>query len=343
MRDPVLVVKLASLGDILQATALLPAFSNQPVDWLVYSDQAKALAGNPFIRHVIAIPRGILGVLWVPFKVKKGQYCQVIIAHRHRLLAVLFRWMGVPKRVGFVTPGCSNRWLTDAVSFDLSKSRLQRFEALAAAAGATVSAMRPSRLIYKGKSRLPDIPGWHVPDPYVVICPFGACNRDSEMPTRRWPYFPDLIRQLLLRYPRYHYVIDGLAADCSKLRTPQWQALFAEGHVHDWAGRLSIDYLACVLSHASLMIGNDSFPLFLAVSQATPAVGIFGPTSGHLIMDGFSDVMICQSSLACSPCYDPLHVSTTLAYQCPFLGECMHRISPENVVTAASCFLARST
>lgn len=70
------------------------------------------------------------------------------------------------------------------------------------------------------------------------------------------------------------------------------------------AGKTSIGQLAALLAHATLVLGVDSGPLHLAVSQGVPSLHLFGP-SDPLRFAPWGDPLrhvVLHSELACRPC-----------------------------------------
>jgi lipopolysaccharide heptosyltransferase II len=70
------------------------------------------------------------------------------------------------------------------------------------------------------------------------------------------------------------------------------------------AGRTSLDELAVIMSRSRLVIGVDSGPLHLAVSQGTPTIHLFGPTD-HRLFGPWGDPskhVVITADMSCSPC-----------------------------------------
>jgi ADP-heptose:LPS heptosyltransferase len=102
------------------------------------------------------------------------------------------------------------------------------------------------------------------------------------------------------------------------------------------AGKTDVGQLTALLGQCALVLGVDSGPLHLAVSQGTPSVHLFGP-SDHERFGPWGDParhLVLRSGLFCSPC--------GVFAACPrgTAGpECMAAISPATVITAARSLL----
>jgi lipopolysaccharide heptosyltransferase II len=99
-------------------------------------------------------------------------------------------------------------------------------------------------------------------------------------------------------------------------------------------GRTTLKESAAVMRVAALVISNDSGPMHIAISQKTPTIALFGPTSPHITGPyGNSDYEILHKWLDCEvPCY----VSCE-KYRC------MEAISVDDVMDAIRRLIKRQT
>lgn len=144
------------------------------------------------------------------------------------------------------------------------------------------------------------------------------------MPSRVWPGYQELIRLMIDAYPMHQIVLTGGPSDRGFL--DKFAHLFGE-QVGVFQG--SFDELAVLLESAVCFIGNDSFPLFMAIAIKCKAFAIFGPTDSNRVVGPYQDVFFLQSNVPCSPCYNPLEGLKNVAYRCPYAFKCMTSISPK--------------
>jgi heptosyltransferase-2/heptosyltransferase-3 len=144
---------------------------------------------------------------------------------------------------------------------------------------------------------------------------------------------------------RWAAVADTLAAPGVRLLLtggPGEEALVAEVAAHmrepalALAGQTSVGQLAALLGRAALVLGVDSGPLHIAVSQGTPSVHLFGPSDQRRFGPWGDPArhVVLSASLFCSPC--------GVFAACPrgTAGpECMAAIGAERVVAAARALL----
>jgi ADP-heptose:LPS heptosyltransferase len=164
---------------------------------------------------------------------------------------------------------------------------------------------------------------------YLIIAPFGGKNKFSEMPTRCWPYFQELFIKIEQELPQYKIYLTG-----SKEEQKAMAKLISQDckKIINLAGKLNFDELGLLLKNAKLFLGNDSFPLFMAVSQNIPIIGLFGPTDAKKIIAQYPKARFIQGKTKCSPCYNPILATKSLAYHCPYSAECMKSIKVNDVL-----------
>jgi ADP-heptose:LPS heptosyltransferase len=85
-----------------------------------------------------------------------------------------------------------------------------------------------------------------------------------------------------------------------------------------------IKYLGALIQKCSLVIGNDSGPLHIAVSVGTPTLGIYGPTNPNLQGPyGDKNLSIVKEDLSCLYCN---------LLECDIGNICMTELSKEKII-----------
>ena len=99
--------------------------------------------------------------------------------------------------------------------------------------------------------------------PYVVLCPFAhGLTRDNK--SKKWPYWQDLVKEIAHLNPIICPGPNEIA---------QAQQYFPEAQLRFG---LSLYEYARLLSHAKLVIANDSGPMHMAAALNTTTIGLFG-------------------------------------------------------------------
>lgn len=160
--------------------------------------------------------------------------------------------------------------------------------------------------------------------PYAVIAPA------SQWATKRWTKTGFAKLSHLLSERALNVYIVGTKAEADYcLEVERLSADYgARVDIRSLAGRTSLLELHAVLSHAEVVIANDSGPMHMATAAGRPVVAIFGPTTLDLGFRPWSELSyISQKDLACRPCGKHGH------NVCPIkTHECMKSITANDIV-----------
>ena len=89
-------------------------------------------------------------------------------------------------------------------------------------------------------------------------------------------------------------------------------------------GKTTVNQLACLIKKCAVFISPDSAPLYVAASQDTPSIALFGPTDPKRHVSMAKDYVVIKKDLPCSPCYKS---------KCK-TKKCMELIKPQEVLEA---------
>lgn len=164
---------------------------------------------------------------------------------------------------------------------------------------------------------------------WVALVPGGARNVLRENALRRWPVeaYADVARRLAAQGHRV--VLVGDAADA-------WvRPHFADVPVEDRLGAHTLEETLAVLRDADLVISHDTGPMHLARAVRAPLIALFGPTSPRdlLLPDDRTVVLWGGADLACRPCYDGRDFADCAS------NVCIREITPDRVLAEAGRFL----
>ena len=321
------------IGDFVRghtAVKLLRArFPGRPIDMLATATVAPLLDYMPGIRKgiVVDLPRKRLALgqhRALAERLRAEGYGHALVMPRTWKSALAPYLAGIPLRTGFV--GEARFGLINDLRF--GERRLPRMAdrcaALALSAGATLPAEWPMPEL---RVPAPELTAWRQrlglaadSRPVLAFAP-GAVG-----PSKRWPYYADLARRLAGEGGRV-WVVGGpgekdLAAEMAR-----------SGDIRDLTGP-DLRNAILALAAADVVVSNDSGLLHVAAALATPAIGIFGPTSPwHWApLNPIAAVIETHSKLPCRPCHKPI---CRLQHH-----RCMRDISVEQVAVAAGDALA---
>lgn len=360
-RPRILVVKLATLGDLLLATPALRAlrlrYPSARIDLLTTPAAAPLLADSSLVDHVHILnkyafdtPRALLRQPWhlLPTlrqlaALRRTAYGAVLLPHhltlgfgriKYRLLLKAF----APR----LTAGLDNGWgsFLDLRVPDNGFGARHEAEYCQEVAQAVDAALPPGergiRLADLGWSDVCAPPASH---PHYAAPPVIALHPGSGSYSlaRRWPLdrYAELSRGLNETYGARLLLVGGPE------ERPLVQSLLDLLGQPDWAedatGAHSPHQLALRLSTCALFVGNDSFPMHLAAAVGIPTVAIFGPSNadawGPYVPDAPERARIVRrTDLACMPCIYRGHALGT-PQGCP-PRTCLTELSVASVLRA---------
>ncbi|MEK6557625.1 MAG: glycosyltransferase family 9 protein [Candidatus Margulisiibacteriota bacterium] len=329
----ILIIKLASLGDVLHATPLVRSLaSSHEVYFLTFKGHEKLLMNNPHLKRVFTLHqmdswmvlpwRLVLNAL-VILRLCFARIDISINLHKKYILNKLMKGIGIKNRFGLLKEGddSSEAGLSDGIVFNQKEHHILQHLKFAELCK---TAPRGTAMEYVPCQRKMILP---VQAPYMVLCAGGGKNKWASMSNKVWPKenFVELIRML---GETVQVVLIGgsqdLALHQESIRT------LSPRTVHDFTNQLDFDELFYLIKGSKLYLGNDSFLLHFASTTNVSTLGLFGPTKGTLLSPlGARDYFI-QSSADCSPCYDANQALQSSSYSCAD-NQCMKQLSVKTV------------
>jgi heptosyltransferase-2/heptosyltransferase-3 len=360
------VIKPDHLGDVLLSTPALRLLRQQcphtHIVMLVGPWSAFLLARNPHIDTVLTVPfpgfqRGAarrsplapyLLLLRTAALLRAGHFdIGLLLRDDHWWGAALLLLAGIPHRVGYAVPECSP-FLNEALPWH-PQQHVTR-QALAVVRRAGSDATRPSIPKQPHTSLVNDAASPAVLPLHFTPAPADAAWADIWLhqhdigeherlivlhpgtggAAKLWqPEHWAQTANRLAAHPHLRLLLTGGPGE-EALVQPIARLLEREPLI--LVGKTSVGQLAAVLGRAALVMGVDSGPLHLAVSQGTPSLHLFGASDAERFGpwgDSTRHVVLC-AGLWCSPCgvfaACPRHTSPP---------ECMQQITVEQVVQTA--------
>ncbi len=103
--------------------------------------------------------------------------------------------------------------------------------------------------------------------PFAILIPFATGTLEGN--SKAWPGFPALCRQLAERMPVL--LVPGPGAETARAHTDYPTARSLDD--------VPLDVYAALLSHASLVVANDTGPGHVAAAVGAPLLSVLGPTN----------------------------------------------------------------
>ncbi len=348
-----LVVKPDHLGDVLLSTPALRLLRQQHPDahivLLVGPWGAPLLAHNPDIDAVLtlpfpgferaAVPRSLLRpyllLLRYALLLRAGRFdAALLLRDDHWWGAALLLLAGIPVRVGYAVPECSP-FLSHALAWrpeeHVTRQALALVGALKSTAGPLPSGeiapplrFEPAPADRAWAARWLAEQGMGADERLIILHPGTGGAAKLWLP-ERWA----AVASRLLEQPALRLLLTGGPGEAALVQQVA-QALEQPPLV--LVGATSVGQLAALLQQAALVLGVDSGPLHLAVSQRTPSLHLFGPgDAGRFGPWGDSTRhVVLRAGLWCSPC--GVFAACPRATDPP---ECMQQLTVEQVLEAA--------
>lgn len=156
---------------------------------------------------------------------------------------------------------------------------------------------------------------------YIVINPNTSDLREE----RRWEKsnFIQLIQRIVKELPQYEILLIGSKSEKDYVDTIH--SVINHPSVINTAGKTSLDQLISIISHARLLITNDTGPMHLAFCTKSPVVCLYGPSAPEKYIKNDSTYII-YHRLYCSPCVHDFEVAP-----CNGDNQCMKLIQVSEV------------
>jgi ADP-heptose:LPS heptosyltransferase len=269
----ILLWKIGALGDVVMTTPLVRqlrrALPGADIDYLVGTNCAAVLQGNPHLSRVIPFDESIL-YRRQPARLREltaalHGYDVVFVLDKHWAFGWLARLAGVPQRVGFRRRAVEGWAHTHAAAYGGLRHEIDCYLDLAEAAGLPVD--REDRAL-----ELPAAEPVAVPDAYVVAINSGGSNAGEASEVRKMParLFAGLVEALA---GRTQVVFLG-----SPPEQASYAALAQRHGALNLCGQTSLRQAWHVLAHAERVYTTDTGLMHMASACGAPTVAVFGPT-----------------------------------------------------------------
>lgn len=324
-----LIVKVGALGDVVMASAMLPAIRRQGpahVTWLCGTGMVPLLRATGQVDELVTVDAAAL---------LRGN-------RRQQLLEMWSVWTRLGGRRFDVCLTGHRDWRYRLLSLSARCGAHRGFGGRGGPIPGRLHQDEYARLVLgedgpaPGHAPLAELPGIPAPSapaavPRVLLLPGGARNALRDDGLRRWPlaHYVQLAGELRLR---------GMAVELIGDPQDAWvEEAFAGLGVESSIGRTSLESLMERLASADMLVTHDSGPMHLRRMLRRPMVALFGPTlpQEKIVADSRTVVLWGQGELGCCPCYDGRE------YAACSRNRCLADISPEMALEAVLRLLRR--
>jgi heptosyltransferase I len=272
-----LVVRLGSLGDLIHTlpavAALRTGFPSARLDWVVEEKWSALVELVTVVDQVIPWRRGVSNFLTCARSLRKNHYSCAIDFQGLYKSALLARFSGAPRRIGFDAgyarePGAARFYSRRVIPTGRHVAELNLSLAVAAGAPRTDVMACPLKVPEESPALRQMLEREKLSE-YCVISPGGGWRSKCWPPERYGALCAELWRRLSTRV-----VVnagpgeEALAREVIASAGPASPVLFAP----------SLRELAALVGQARVVVAADTGPMHLAAALGTPVVALFGPT-----------------------------------------------------------------
>jgi len=321
--ESALIVVTQRIGDVLLATPLIRsvkrAWPHAAVDALVFEGTEGAIAANPDIRRVLAVPPRPSVLAHLRFMGRLLRRYDVALSVLTGMRPTLYAFLAGRWRAGLHLPTRKGPWkrhlLHEWVLFDnFNVHTVPMGLALADVVGVPRSGELVVSWSAEEEQRAAQVLGGDKGKPLAVLHVFPKYNykmwrRDGWIEVARW-----------LAARGFQLALTG-SGDADELDYVDGLARAMPAATINAAGRLTLGASACLVSRGRIYIGPDTAMTHIAAALGTPTVALYGPTNpvkwGPWPRDHtphanpwrrcgsqhVGNVILLQGSGACVPCH----------------------------------------
>src|SRR5882724_2510948 len=273
-----LVVRLGSLGDLIHTlpavAALRSGFPGARLDWVVERKWSALVELVTVVDHVIPWQRGVSNFLVGTRDLRKNNYSCAIDFQGLYKSALLARFSGAPRRIGFDAgyarePGAARLYSQRVIPAGRHVAELNLSLAVAAGAPRTNIMACPLKLPAEESPALRQMLEREKLSEYCVISPGGGWRSKCWPPERYGALCAELWRRLSTRV-----VVNAGPGEEDLARA----IIASAGPAKSVLLAPSLRELAALLGRARVVVAADTGPIHLAAALGTRVVALFGPT-----------------------------------------------------------------
>ncbi len=304
------------VGDVVMATAALQSvrasFPDDVICAVVRPDHRELLEGASFIDELICMDEVGAGVVSTGMALREHAFDAAIILPRSYRAALLMRFSGAPRRVGFASPGKS-LLLTEKVEYKPRINTRDMYLRVCRASGCGEIVEELSLPVVPAcEKRAEELISGISGRPVVGLVPGGAFGSAKLWPVEHFGAAAAIIRQRAdARFVVLHGPGEGNVARQTAEVTGA-EATICEG----------LGVLKSVVKRLDLLLTNDTGPRHIGVAFSVPTVVLMGPTRDEYTDYPAQNLIIVREQVDCGPCQLKL---------CPEDHRCMIGLSPEKV------------
>lgn len=344
--ETILIIRLSAIGDVIMASAILPALKSKypsaRLIWLAEPAAASLLNGHPLIDQLIILPRA----QWRALKKQKQyralyQSVRLFIAELKQqkvdwaidlqglLKSGIWAWFSRAKRrIGLGSKEASQWLMTEQVKRVADDPRIgSEYQDMATYLGLPSQKVKMSMPVMTPEINSVNLmlnpQGLQDARQFVVFCPFTT-RAQKHWIDQYW-------LALAQRFSELNWPVVILGGPNDKTHAERLSRQISHTNkVLNLTGQTSLKQAAAVIKQASLLIGVDTGLTHMGIAQNRPTLAIFGSTFPYTDTQ-CANAQVIYKKQDCAPCRrNPT---------CDGAFTCMWQVTPDMVWQQAKPFI----
>ena len=270
----ILIIKLGSLGDIVQCSGAIQDISenhkNDQIHLMTTKPYFDLLKKNPHISNVILdkrLPRYNLIYLYSLMKIIKKYKFSKVYDLQNSSRTSFYKRILFPKALKDIWSSTETTLPEGTTKEDFDKdSVLSRFDHQLKSSGINTShTLNPD--FSWSSSDISQIKNYHQLEKYIILFPF--CS--PHLTSKKWPYYNDLISMINEKFEnKFKVVIAPGPGEIKEASTINALCVLDNGKA------LDISQLAALIKDSSFVVANDTGPAHMTAHLGSKGIALFG-------------------------------------------------------------------
>lgn len=321
----ILIVNLLRLGDLVIST---PVFfnlklniKNIKISTLIRKETSDILQNFPYIDKVFLYSNK-LSLLKYLREFKKHD-CVIFIMEKDIVRLKFFYYLGIPVRIGYANFDKKDKYLTHPIKWGGEFEGLEKLflEVLKPLKIDFLTKINP--MLYTSEKNCQNLKKILMLDKTKI-----AIHTDTYAPSRKWPYFPQLIDIIKKETQnQVQIILSGKEKENFECKA---------SNILDLRGKTTLSQLSALFKMVDLVVGCDTGAIHISRALGTKTIVIYGPEDPQIVISSENLIKIYpEIELKCKNKNEYFNISFPNVNRCKTYScndiNCLKSISPYKV------------
>ncbi|MGB9934144.1 MULTISPECIES: glycosyltransferase family 9 protein [Thermodesulfovibrio] len=323
--EKILIVNLLRLGDLVIST---PVFfnlklnlKNIKISALIRKETADILQNFPYIDKIYFYSSKLSLLKYL--REFKKQDCVIFIMERDIFKLKFFYYLGIPLRIGYANFDKRDKYLTHPIKWDRPFEGLEKL---------FLEVLRPLKIdfftkinpmLYISEKEYQNLKKILIADKIKI-----AIHTDTYAPSRKWPYFQQLIDIIKKETQnQVQIILSGKEKENFECKI---------SNILDLRGKTTLSQLSALFKMVDLVVGCDTGAVHISRALGTKTIVIYGPEDPQIVISSENLIKIYpEIELECKNNNEYFNISFPNVNRCKRYScndiNCLKSISPYKV------------